>query len=131
VGSLRRWWQSLWGTPSGRRSAGAAGPVAAEPDAVGPSAGAGSGESDDPARRVPPRRRYTAPPVADDPLREAQLGTVLQALAPGPLSRAELARRVDGEAWGPGRLNAVVDHGIATHVLVETDDGAVRARYAD
>jgi hypothetical protein len=24
-----------------------------------------------------------------------------------------------------------VDHGIATHVLTETDEGAVRARYAD
>jgi hypothetical protein len=131
VGSLRRWWRSLWGTLPGRRSAGAAGPVAAEPDAVGPFPGAGSGESDDPARRVPPRRRYSASPVTDDPQREAHLGAVLQALATGPLGRVELGRRVDAGGWGPGRFDAVVDHGIATHILVETDDGAVRARYAD
>ena len=127
MGPLRRWWQSLWGTLSGRRSAGAA----AEPDAVGPFPGAGSGGSDEPGRRTTPRRRYTAPPVTDDPQREAHLGAVLQALAGGPLGRAELGRRVDADGWGPGRLDAVVDHGVATHVLVETDDGAVRTRYAD
>ena len=32
---------------------------------------------------------------------------------------------------GPGRLDAVVAHGVATGVLVEAGDGAVRARYAD
>jgi hypothetical protein len=131
VGSLRRWWQSLWGTLSGRRSVPAAGPAAAEPDAAGPFPSSGSGGSDEPGRRVPSRRRYTAPPVTDDPQREAHLGAVLQVLGGGPLGRAELGRRVGADGWGPGRLDAVVDHGIATHVLVETDDGAVRARYAD
>jgi hypothetical protein len=77
------------------------------------------------------RRRYTAAPVADDPQREAHLGAVLQALAAGPLGRDELGRRVGADAWGVGRLDAVVDHGLATRVLVDTGDGAVRARYAD
>jgi hypothetical protein len=56
---------------------------------------------------------------------------VLQALSAGPLSRAELGRRTGAADWGPGRLDAVVDHGLAAGVLVESDDGAVRARYAD
>ena len=56
---------------------------------------------------------------------------MLQALAPGPLPRAELARRVDAGDWGQERFDAVVDHGIATHVLVEDADGTVRSRYAD
>ena len=107
-----------------------AGAAAAEPDALGPFPGAGSGGSDDPGRRDPPRRRYTAPPITDDPQREAHLGAVLQALAGGPLGRTELGRRVDADRWGPGRLDAVVDHGVATRVLVETD-GVVRVRYAD
>jgi hypothetical protein len=87
--------------------------------------------ADEVARVAPTRRRYRAVPVADDPQREAHLGAVLQAVAAGPLRRAELGRRLDADTWGPGRLDAVVDHGIATHVLVETDDGAVRSRYAD
>lgn len=83
------------------------------------------------AARPPALRRYTAPPTADDPVREAQLGAVLQALGNRSLSRDELARHVDTDGWGSGRLDAVVAHGIATHVLVETGDGAVRARYVD
>jgi hypothetical protein len=75
------------------------------------------------------RHDTTAPP--DDPQREAHLGAVLQALSAGPLSRAVLGERVDAAAWGPGRLDAVVDHGVAAGVLVAGDDGTVRARYAD
>lgn len=123
--ALRRWWQALWGRGSG----GAAGPVPVGPEAAPPASGAVSGDDD--ARRVPGRRHYTAPRVADDPRREAHLGAVLEALAGGPLRRDELGRRVTTDAWGPGRLDAVVDHGVATHVLVEGDDGTVRARYAD
>ena len=56
---------------------------------------------------------------------------MLQVLAAGPLSRAELAAWADAAEWGPGRLDAVVAHGVATGCLVETGDGAVRAHYAD
>jgi hypothetical protein len=82
-------------------------------------------------RRTSTLRHYTAPPADDDPQREAHLGAVLQALAAGSLSRAELGRRIGAAEWGPGRLDAVVAHGVAAGVLVETDDGGVRARYAD
>jgi hypothetical protein len=75
------------------------------------------------------RRRYTAPP-ADDPLREAHLGAVLQALTSGPLNRDELGRRVGAAEWAPGRLDDLVDHGIATGVL-RADGADVRARYTD
>jgi hypothetical protein len=125
--ALRRWWRALWDPGSGP-----AGPAAAEPS--GPVTGGGTtgpDGSDDPPRRAPARRRYAAPSVVDDPRREAHLGAVLQALAGGPLRRDELDRRLGAAAWGPGRLDAVVDHGIATRVLLETDDGAVRARYTD
>ena len=128
MGSLRRWWQSLWGDPvgaalrRGRRASRTPSARSRAPAPAGPTTRAAA---------IPPRRRYTAPPVTDDPQREAHLGAVLQALAGGPLGRAELGRRVDAAGWGPGRLDAVVDHGVATRVLVETDDGAVRARYAD
>lgn len=84
----------------------------------------------DEAPRVPPRRHYTAPSVADDPQREARLGAVLEALRAGPLTRADLGVRAGADDWGSGRLDAVVDHGLATGVLLESD-GAVRARYAD
>ena len=84
----------------------------------------------DEAGPTPPRRRYTAPSRADDPQREARLGAVLEALRAGPQSRAALGARVGAADWGPGRLDAVVDHGLATGVLLESD-GAVRARYAD
>jgi hypothetical protein len=80
--------------------------------------------------RVSPRRHYTAPPIHDDPQREARLGAVLEALRAGPSTRAELGTRVGAADWGPGRLDAVVDHGLATGVLLESD-GAVRARYSD
>ena len=86
-------------------------------------------ESD--ATRVPPRRRYTAPPADDDAQREARLGAVLEAVRGGALRRDELGPRVGAADWGPGRLDAVVAHGVATGVLVETDGGAVKARYAD
>ena len=76
-------------------------------------------------------RRYTAPAARDDPQREAHLGAVLQALRGGPLHRDELGAPGRRGGLGPGRLDAVVAHGLATGVLVETDDGAVRARYAD
>ena len=93
--------------------------------------GGGSGGGSGGAARAPGRRRYTAPTFADDPQREAHLGAVLEALAAGPLRRDELGRRVGADAWGAGRLDAVVDHGLATRVLVDSGDGAVRARYAD
>ncbi len=121
--ALRRWWRALWGPGPGP-----AGPVAPEPAGGRAAGGGGPG---DPARPAPARRRYSAPSAVDDPRREAHLGAVLQALAPGPLRRDELARRLGAADWGPGGLDAVVDHGIATRVLVETDDGAVRARYTD
>jgi hypothetical protein len=57
---------------------------------------------------------------------------VLEALrGGGPLSRAELGSRVGAAGWGPGRLDAVVAYGVASGVLVESDDGTVRARYVD
>jgi hypothetical protein len=57
---------------------------------------------------------------------------VLEALAGGPLSRDRLAARVGAAAWGPGRLDAVVAHGVASGVLLaDGDGGTVRARYAD
>lgn len=127
--SLRRWWRNLW-----RR---AARPATTGPAGVDRGGGARSGsgaagiEDADAVRRTPARRHYTAPPADADPRREAQLGAVLEALAGGPLSRAELGPRVGAAEWGPGRLDAVVAHGVATGVLVETSDGGVRTRYAD
>ena len=56
---------------------------------------------------------------------------MLQALGGGPLRPDELAARLGAADWGPGRLEAVVAHGVASGVLVETADGRVRARYAD
>jgi hypothetical protein len=124
---LRRWWRSLWGRPG---ASGVTGPVPVGPDAADPVPGAVSGGGEDPARG-PARRHYTRPPVVDDPQREAHLGAVLEALTDGPLTRAQLARRVATDGWGRGGLDAVLDHGVATGVLVETGDGALRARYAD
>ena len=126
VEELLRWWRNLWRRP-------------AAPDTTGPGApgtsGAGAGttgvESDDAAHREPPRRRYTAPPTDDDPQREARLGAVLEALRSGALRRDELGARVGAADWGPGRLDAVVAHGVASGVLAETDGGAVKARYSD
>jgi hypothetical protein len=124
VNAFLRWWRNLWRRPAAPASAdlGAGRAVAG---------GASTIESDDGAPRVPPRRHYTAPPPDDDAQREARLGAVLQAVGGGPLSRAELRARVGAADWGPGRLDAVVAHGVAAGVLVETDDGGVRARYAD
>ena len=56
---------------------------------------------------------------------------MLEALRGGALRRDELGARVGAADWGPGRLDAVVAHGVAAGVLVETDGGAVKARYAD
>jgi hypothetical protein len=124
MNALLRWWRSLW-----RRSAG---PAPADRDRGRVAAGGtATVEPDDAAPRVPPRRHYTAPPADDDPQREARLGAVLQALGGGALSRAELGARVGAADWGAGRLDAVVAHGVAAGVLVETGDGGVRARYAD
>ena len=125
--SLRRWWRDLFRARS--RSA-APDPVAQPPRVTRGASGSDGEEHDDVVRR-PARRRYTAPSAADDPQLEARLGAVLQALAAGPRSRAELGREVGADDWGPGRLDAVVDHGVATGVLVAGDDGTVRARYAD
>jgi hypothetical protein len=113
-----------------RRGRAAPDPVPDGPRSAPPAAGGAGDEHDDPVRRAP-TRRYSAPPAADDPLREAQLGAVLQALAAGPRRRAELGRLVGAADWGPGRLDTVVDHGISTGVLLGEDDGTVRARYAD
>ena len=122
--SLRRWWRDLWRRP--------AAPAATDPGTSGTrGAGAGGTTIESDATRVPPRRRYTAPPAADDAQREARLGAVLEALRGGALRRDELGARVGAADWGPGRLDAVVAHGVATGVLVETDGGAVKARYAD
>jgi hypothetical protein len=128
-GALRRWWQRLWTSP--QPSAPASPEPSAEPTPPpGPGPRRADGDDGEAARPAAPRR-HTAPAAVDDPLREAHLGAVLQALAAGPLHRDALARRVDAGGWGPGRLDAVVDHGLATRVLVEDGDGAVRARYAD
>jgi hypothetical protein len=124
-GALLRWWRSLWA--SGNRTPAAAVPP---PTDSAPRRG-GTGAIEAEAAPVATRRHYRAPPADDDPRREAHLGAVLQALARGPLSRAELGSRVGAADWGPGRLDAVVAHGVATGVLVETADGGVRARYAD
>ena len=126
VEELLRWWRNLWRRP--------AAPDATDPGATGtrgPGAGTTGVESDDAAHREPPRRRYTAPPTDDDPQREARLGAVLEALRSGALRRDELGARVGAADWGPGRLDAVVAHGVASGVLVETDGGAVKARYSD
>lgn len=123
TGTLRRWWRRLFPAPQ------AAAP--AEPPAGSRSGGGTVADAHDtPAARAPSRRRYTRLPESD-PRLEAHLGAVLQAVASGPLRRDDLGRRVDAGEWGVGRLDAVVDHGLAAHVLVESDDGAVRARYAD
>ena len=130
--SLRRWWMELFRAPT----------RAAAPDAVGDdggsappggsgSAGADGADSADRAHAGPARRRYAAPPPDDDPQREARLGAVLQALGAGSLDRVELDRQVGAADWGPGRLDAVVAHGIDTGVLRDGGDGTVRARYAD
>ena len=124
--SLRRWWMDLF---RARGPATAADPVREAPAARGASA---SDEPDVPrATPAPPRRHYTPPARDDDPQREAHLGAVLQALAGGPLDRAELGRQVGAADWGRGRLESVVDHGVTTGVLVAGDAGTVRARYAD
>lgn len=115
-GALQRWWRQLWPSPE------PPGPAA------GPRPGAG-GSVEEPSP-VPGRRRYTAPPRDDDPRREAHLGAVLQALAGGSLTRRELGDRVGAADWGPGRLDVVVAHGVASGVLL-ADDDVVRARYAD
>jgi hypothetical protein len=125
--SLREWWMDLF-RARGRPTA--PDPVRNEPGGA-PRTASGPDEHDGSAGAPPTRRRYIAPAAADDPQREAHLGAVLQALAGGPLSRAELGRQVGAAEWGPGRLESVVDHGIATGVLVAGDDGTVRARYAD
>jgi MFS family permease len=102
-----------------------------QPLATGERAVRGNGYGDgDASRQPPPRRRYTAPTLVDDPQREAHLGAVLQAVAGGPLERAELGHRVGAEEWGPGRLDAVVEHGVATGVL-RTEGSLVRPRYTD
>jgi len=122
-GALLRWWRRLWG---GDRSAAVPPPA---PEAAPGRGGPGTIEGAPVA--TPGRRHYTAPPRDDDPRREAHLGAVLQALAGGSLSRAELGARVGAADWGSGRLDAVVAYGVGTGVLVETSDGAVKARYAD
>ncbi len=123
AGALLRWWRTLWRRPAsptdaevtgGRRTGARAAVI--EPGDLPPAA---------------PRRRYTAPPADDDPQREARLGAVLEALRGGTLTRDALGARVGAADWGPGRLDAVVAHGVAAGVLVETDGGAIRARYAD
>ena len=126
AGALLRWWRNLWRRPAapGTTDSGAPGPR-------GTGAGTTAVESDAAARREPPRRRYTVPPTDDDPQREARLGAVLEALRGGALHPDELGARVGAAGWGPGRLDAVVAHGVASGVLVETDGGAVKARYAD
>jgi MFS family permease len=118
---------------AGRSLEDVATPLSARPrgDGAGRAAGRGGNADDDPGRRPPGRRHYTAPPVEHDPEREAHLGAVLQALAGGPLNRDDLGRAVDAAGWGRGRLDAVVDHGVTTGVLRTDDDGRVRARYAD
>jgi hypothetical protein len=123
-GALLRWWRRLWASGAATTAA------SAPPTDSRPShGGAGGIEAEPVAGRT--RRHYTAPPADDDPQREAHLGAVLQALAGGPLSRAELGSRVGAADWGSGSLDAVVAHGVATGVLVATADGGVRARYAD
>lgn len=122
--ALLRWWRRLWRGPERPHQ-----PAAP----LGPT-GSGGGETGDGdgSPRPPGRRHYDAPSPDDDPQREAHLGAVLQALADGPLRRTELRARVDAADWGDGRLDAVVDHGLATGVLRSDDDGAtVRARYRD
>ena len=125
--SLRRWWRNLW-----RRTArtASAEPSATDPDTAAASRGGVLGIEGAPAA-TPGRRHYTAPPRDDDPRREAHLGAVLQALDGGSMSRAELGARVGAADWGSGRLDAIVAYGVGTGVLVETADGAVKARYAD
>ena len=123
MNALLRWWRNLWRRPDE--------PSTADPG-VGRIAAGGAAtlDSDAAAPPVPPRRNYTAPPADDDAQREARLGAVLQVLGTGPMSRAELGARVGAQDWGPGRLDAVVVHGVAAGVLVESG-GEVRARYAD
>jgi hypothetical protein len=122
-GALLRWWRRLWG---GDRSAAVPAPA---PEAAAGRGGTGTIEGAPVA--TPGRRHYTAPPRDDDPQREAHLGAVLQALDGRSLSRAELGARVGAADWGSGRLDAIVAYGVGTGVLVETSDGAVKARYAD
>jgi hypothetical protein len=122
-GALLRWWRRLWG---GDRSAAVPAPA---PEAAPGRSGTGTIEGAPAA--TPGRRHYTAPLRDDDPRREAHLGAVLQALDGGSLSRAELGARVGAADWGSGRLDAIVAYGVGTGVLVETSDGAVKARYAD
>ena len=55
-------------------------------------------------------------------------------LTEGPLTRDRLGERVGAADWGPGRLDAVVAHGVRSGVLLVDGDGGnatVRARYAD
>jgi len=123
VNALLRWWRNLWRRP--------AAPVRPDSSTERPAGGAARAlDSDDAARLLPPRRHYTAPPADDDPQREARLGAVLEALRGGALSRDALGARVGAHDWGAGRLDAVVAHGVATGVLVDSG-GEVRARYAD
>jgi hypothetical protein len=122
-GALLRWWRRLWG---GDRSAAVPAPA---PEAAAGRGGTGTIEGAPAA--TPGRRHYTAPPRDDDPQREAHLGAVLQALDGRSLSHAELGARVGAADWGPDRLDAIVAYGVGTGVLVETADGAVKARYAD
>jgi hypothetical protein len=126
VGTLQRWWRTLWPSSHTR-------PEESAPHRSPGGQGSGSDgdDIDAAARGAPVRRHYMASPAADDPLRETHLGAVLQALSTGEtLDRAELGRRVGAADWGPGRLDTVVDHGLATGVL-RPDGTGVRARYTD
>lgn len=116
---LRRLWRQLFPPDA-----------SAPPGAVRPGTGASGPAGIEAGARPAPPRRHTAPPRDDDPQREAHLGAVLEALRTGPLPRDRLAGRVGAAGWGPGRLDAVVAHGVATGVLL-TEGDTVRARYAD
>lgn len=122
-GTLLRFWRRLFPPADGA--------PAAPPESAGHHGSGAGAIADAPPARAPARRRYAAPLPDSDMRREAHLGAVLEALTGGPLDRGELGHRVGAADWGSGRLDAVVDHGLAVHVLVEDDDGTVRARYAD
>jgi MFS family permease len=94
---------------------------------------AGQDERDpQPPARVVPARSYNPAPPVEDPERDRELGTILEALRGGPMQSAELGARVGADAWPPGRFAAALRHGLTVGALVDDGPGgAVRARFQD
>ena len=127
VEELLRWWRNLWRRPAApdrhrsRHDRHARRPVRGRRRSSPTTPPAGSRRAAGTRPRPPTTTRSARPTSVP----------CSQALRGGALRRDELGARVGAADWGPGRLDAVVAYGVASGVLVETDGGAVKARYVD